>query len=462
MAREVDVLQDLRASVLPLANTALTETTGTSVATSVEHNPHSAVGMPLYSRFAAARAAAADDTLRLAFHGTKAANIDSIFEHSLDPSRRGDHVGQKFGAGEYCASRLSTAINYCREDGVRVNKVVVLAVLAEGAKVHSAAEPWGEILVVARPEHLVPIAVIEVPFATASVVLARLSAGEGANRKRKLESEQSICSRILTSLRRGDVSDASELYNSTEEVREGGRPSYAFQVALQLEQDGLDRAVASALFPGALDAITAQRRCSGAAGPSTSLPSSRRLTGLPPAPVVHAPLVKMQPPPASSGRQGSVPRPTRATHSGAGGHTRWLYRQHFSAERASRRCEWARLLSSTGAVELAEGEWPAGTCDPVTLEELAARADDPVVRLPCHHCGGRVVCCFQRSTVERSLRLSGRCPSCRTPYDVPGPQPSGQMIVRRDGAMHCAGHPGVGTLVATFAFAPGVQTERPV
>ena len=111
MAREVDVLQDLRASVLPLANTALTETTGTSVATSVEHNPHSAVGMPLYSRFAAARAAAADDTLRLAFHGTKASNIDSIFEHSLDPSRRGDHVGQKFGAGEYCASRLSTAIN---------------------------------------------------------------------------------------------------------------------------------------------------------------------------------------------------------------------------------------------------------------------------------------------------------------------------------------------------------------
>ena len=103
-------------------------------------------------------------------------------------------------------------------------------------------------------------------------------------------------------------------------MREGGRPSYAFQVAVQLEQDGLDRAVASALFPGALDAITAQRRCSGAAGPST-LPSRRRLTGLPPAPVVHAPLVKMQPPPTSSGRQGSVPRPMRAPQSGAGGHT---------------------------------------------------------------------------------------------------------------------------------------------
>ena len=225
----VDVLRDLRASVAPLANTAFTETTGSTRwngKATVEHNPHSAVGMPLYERFAAGRVQAQDETVRLAFHGTKAENIASIFEHSLDPSRRGSAVGQKLGAGEYCASRLSTAINYCREPDKPVNTVVVFAVLCEGAALHSCVEPWGEILVIARQDHLLPIAVINVPIAAADEVRQRLtekvSAPEG--RKRKRDSEEVMASRILTCIRRGDINDASELYTSTEEVREGGSP----------------------------------------------------------------------------------------------------------------------------------------------------------------------------------------------------------------------------------------------
>ena len=303
---EVDILQDLRASLQPFAHTAITETTGSTHWTvRVEHNPHSSVGMPLYNRFTAARAAAADGTLRLAFHGTKAANIGSIFENSLDPSRRGQH-GQKFGAGEYCASRLSTSLRYCEEPDAKVNKVVVLAVLAEGAKVHNVREPWGEIIVVSRPEHLVPIALIEVPIAAANAVLERTNADRHANHKRKVDSEHAMASRILTRLRRGDVSDASELYNSTEEVREGGRPAYAFQIGLLLEQDGLDKAIATALFPGTLDAIAEHR---GDAGPSTSLPARWQ----PPAvPVRHAPLVKTMQPSLAPGQPPSA----------------WLYRQH--------------------------------------------------------------------------------------------------------------------------------------
>ena len=59
-------------------------------------NPHALPGTPLYERFVAARRRCRDQRLQLVFHGTAAANVDSICRNGLDPKRR---AGQAMGPG---------------------------------------------------------------------------------------------------------------------------------------------------------------------------------------------------------------------------------------------------------------------------------------------------------------------------------------------------------------------------
>jgi hypothetical protein len=63
--------------------------------------------------------------------------------------------------------------------------------------------------------------------------------------------------------------------------------------------------------------------------------------------------------------------------------------------------------------------------------------DEMVVRLPCHT--EALSCTFNVSTVEAAFASKNCCPACGMAYDLPGPQPSGQMYahLRR---FDCDGH----------------------
>lgn len=67
----------------------------------VDHNPASQPGEPLYEKFKNALDQASDKTIRLVFHGSPEANMAAIAKDGLDPKRRGSAVGQAYGAGEY-------------------------------------------------------------------------------------------------------------------------------------------------------------------------------------------------------------------------------------------------------------------------------------------------------------------------------------------------------------------------
>ena len=75
------------------------------------HNPASKPGGTLYERFFAAWGGAPNKKLRLVFHGTPEANIESICARGLDPTRR---AGQAHGPGEYFGGDASVSLGYCR------------------------------------------------------------------------------------------------------------------------------------------------------------------------------------------------------------------------------------------------------------------------------------------------------------------------------------------------------------
>jgi deltex-like protein len=110
------------------------------------------------------------------------------------------------------------------------------------------------------------------------------------------------------------------------------------------------------------------------------------------------------------------------------------------------------LAAVTRWTPLAPGSWPDGASDPVMLCPLGEDGEE-VVQLPCSTAA--VPCVFNRSTLEEALKRSPNCPTCKTRYALPGPQPSGDMAVQRirDG---CAGH-GRGSLFVQYVFPSGTQ-----
>ena len=117
---------------------------------SVAENPHSRPGTPLYNRFVRAWEAVQDQSVRLVFHGTAEANIESICQTGLDPRRR---AGQAHGPGEYFASNVAVSVPYCR--GGR--KMLVFAVLTDRSGITADT---GSIIVVHKPEHQLPLFVM--------------------------------------------------------------------------------------------------------------------------------------------------------------------------------------------------------------------------------------------------------------------------------------------------------------
>jgi len=167
-AEPEDLLEDQRAQISELIRHAAPKFNipgrlarpGRSMQLEVWLNPRSLPGCSLYERFVAAWGRVPNKTIRLVFHGTPEANINDICRDGLDPRRRN---GQAHGAGEYFGGNMDVSLGYCR--GGRY--MLVFAVLLDPSgvtKVVGGAQLGapGEIVVIHKPEHQLPLAVISI------------------------------------------------------------------------------------------------------------------------------------------------------------------------------------------------------------------------------------------------------------------------------------------------------------
>mmetsp|Transcript_8119 Transcript_8119/g.25365 ORF Transcript_8119/g.25365 Transcript_8119/m.25365 type:complete len:368 (-) Transcript_8119:393-1496(-) len=122
-------------------------------------NPRSYPGSELYERFVAAWGKVPNKTIRLVFHGTPESNISDICRNGLDPRRRN---GQAYGVGEYFGGNMDVSMAYCR--GGRY--MLVFAVLLDKSGVTNVVGAhegvMGDIVVINRPEHQLPLAVVSI------------------------------------------------------------------------------------------------------------------------------------------------------------------------------------------------------------------------------------------------------------------------------------------------------------
>jgi hypothetical protein len=72
-------------------------------------SPHAVPGNEVFDRFLHAIRNEKDAPLEIAFHGTRAENIDDILQSGLDPNRRNC---QKYGPGEYFSRQPANSSNY--------------------------------------------------------------------------------------------------------------------------------------------------------------------------------------------------------------------------------------------------------------------------------------------------------------------------------------------------------------
>lgn len=439
-------------------------------------NEHAAAiaGAPsMRTRFEAARERALTthgncQTL-LCFHGTPSQNISSICEHGLDPARRGTHMGQKLGPGEYCTTSLAIAHSYCR--GGR--DIIVCEVLRAATTIMNLAS-GDEIYVISQDDmpHALPVAKVclseglalsihaeymkreahyfsqssghsrvssSVAGASLSGAAARGCTPAAYTPSARNQSDTEFVEQLMLLIATEDLQGASTLYRSHETVVAGGRPSFAFQVGLALERQRLYTLYGSTaaalchafytLFPGVLEELDARRTACGVPPPQ------------------RAPLLLACATPA--GNATSRKRPAGLIHS-----------ETFCADRALAHCD-SRCNRACEAAPAGLGgeqllQWDESALDPVTLDPLGADGE-AVIRLPC--ATDAVPCTFNASTVRRALRLRDCCPSCQTSYDLPGPQPTGFMRVCRD-SEPCEGHAEHDTLCIGYVFPSLVQTVR--
>jgi hypothetical protein len=166
-AEPEDLLVEQRASISELIKQAAPKCQipgapprfGRSLQLEVWLNPRSLPGCSLYERFVAAWGQVPDKTIRLVFHGTPEANINCICRDGLDPRRRN---GQVHGSGEYFGGNMDVSLGYCR--GGRY--MLVFAVLLDRSGVTKVVNPQagvpGEIVVINKPEHQLPLAVVSI------------------------------------------------------------------------------------------------------------------------------------------------------------------------------------------------------------------------------------------------------------------------------------------------------------
>lgn len=68
-------------------------------------------------------------------------------------------------------------------------------------------------------------------------------------------------------------------------------------------------------------------------------------------------------------------------------------------------------------------------------------------------------CVFRQSFITRALDTQPACCNCGFKFAVPGPQPSGLLMIRRS-PQSCASFEHCGSIVLDYVFPDGVQTER--
>lgn len=121
---------------------------------SIDENPHAKPpGGTLFQRFKNAYDSLPkhEQQTCLAFHGTSAANVDSICKNGYDPSRRS---GQALGPGEYFATTPDTSMGYCRGG----KKMLLNELLLGQSGTHHTQH--GNVIVMKNPAHDLPRYVI--------------------------------------------------------------------------------------------------------------------------------------------------------------------------------------------------------------------------------------------------------------------------------------------------------------
>ena len=95
-------------------------------------------------------------SLGLVFHGTRKANIQSILENGLDPTKR---KGQAYGPGEYFSTTPSASISYCKGELQMMLFLVVITPWSYQSE-HLSYKPM-DYVVVQDNRHQLPLGVVE-------------------------------------------------------------------------------------------------------------------------------------------------------------------------------------------------------------------------------------------------------------------------------------------------------------
>jgi len=236
---------------------------GGLVALRVEHNRYSLPGSPMYERFVAARAGKPPPPLRIVFHGTDDENIEPILANGMDPSRRGMHDGfltrpcHVHGPGEYFVTRALRCVFFAFMDRpFRLTGRLLIFLVSEKEVLPQAPD----VVVVNDVSRELPLGTVTFQMADAKVSeldeKAR-KAKAAAERAKSLAEQAMQKARIMQMLIRGDIHEASEMYEAVTrareregEARQSSVPLWAHELRVYLRD--VERECVVALFPGVI------------------------------------------------------------------------------------------------------------------------------------------------------------------------------------------------------------------
>jgi hypothetical protein len=219
----------------------------------------------MYERFVAARAGKPPPPLRIVFHGTDDGNIEPILANGMDPSKRGMHDGfltrpcHVHGPGEYFVTRALMCVFFAFMDRPgRLTGRLLIFLVSEKEVLPQAPD----VVVVNDVSRELPLGTVTFQMADAKVMeldeKARQAKAAAECAKPLGLAEQAMQkARIMQMLIRGDIYEASEMYEAVMRAREregenfqSSLPLWAHELRVYLRD--VERECVVALFPGVI------------------------------------------------------------------------------------------------------------------------------------------------------------------------------------------------------------------
>ncbi|KAL9188919.1 hypothetical protein ACHAXT_011409 [Thalassiosira profunda] len=185
-----------------------------------------------------------DHVVRIVFHGTSEANVESILCNGLDPSLR---KGQAHGQGEYFANRPELPISYCRGG----KAMVVFAVITTSSELRVR-----DIVVVTECNRQLPIATLSFdgfdPFVVTAAdrFQARVAQHwKDVQEKEKRAKETQTKEKIVRLLLAGEYLAASDIYQKACDDKGMPPESFAQEIATYVWDHVRDEEMVMQYFP---------------------------------------------------------------------------------------------------------------------------------------------------------------------------------------------------------------------